>query len=90
MGDGKILSVNVGQRRRVGFGTSGIAKRPVAGSVAVAVPGAGRSGLAGDFIGDARDHGGADRAVYAHAREDLDRWESTSGRRSPTGGSART
>ena len=47
---------------------------PVAAAVDVAVPGRGRSGLAGDRIGNGRDHGGNDQAVYAYAREDLDEW----------------
>ncbi|HSS03331.1 MAG TPA: MOSC domain-containing protein [Kofleriaceae bacterium] len=32
------------------------------------------SGLVGDAICDRRHHGGDDQAVYAYAREDLDRW----------------
>lgn len=46
-----------------------IDKRPVTGPVPV-----GRLGLAGDEVGDPRYHGGADQAVYAFAREDLDAW----------------
>ncbi|MFD0888693.1 MOSC domain-containing protein, partial [Streptosporangium algeriense] len=38
------------------------------------------SGVAGDVIGDLRDHGGDDQAVYAYAREDLDLWEPELGR----------
>jgi MOSC domain-containing protein YiiM len=32
------------------------------------------SGLAGDDVCNRRHHGGDDQAVYAYAREDLDRW----------------
>lgn len=79
-----VLSVNLG---RVGVDRSkpenltGIDKRPVP-SAAVAAPGprdltgaldgGSRGGLAGDFIGDGRHHGGDAQAVYACAREDLD------------------
>ena len=33
------------------------------------------SGVVGDSIGNAKFHGGDDQAVYAYAREDLDRWQ---------------
>ena len=42
--------------------------------------GQGFSGVAGDFIGSGRHHGGADQAVYAFAREELDHWERELGR----------
>jgi MOSC domain-containing protein YiiM len=81
---GSVRSVNLG-RRAVDRGKpgnlTGIDKRPVP-SAAVAAPGPradtrafapdARSGLAGDFIGDGRHHGGDLQAVYACAREDLD------------------
>jgi MOSC domain-containing protein YiiM len=58
---------------------TGIDKRPASGPVAVSAPGlregGAGSGLAGDTIGDRESHGGDDQAVYAYAREDLDRWE---------------
>jgi MOSC domain-containing protein YiiM len=59
---------------------TGIDKRPVEGPVSVTAPGPRASGnasgsaLAGDVIGDRKHHGGDDQAVYAYAREDLDRW----------------
>lgn len=65
-------------------GMTGIDKRPVAGPVEVRAPGPRRgglgSGLVGDYIGDSRHHGGDRQAVYAFAREDLDRWEPELGR----------
>ncbi|MEX3103713.1 MOSC domain-containing protein [Streptomyces sp. V2] len=84
----KILSVNLGRLAAVPYtdqpqGLTGIDKRPVAGPVRVAAPGAkgtGGSGLAGDEIADLRHHGGDDQAVYAVAREDLDAWERALGR----------
>ena len=82
-----VRSVNVGQARRVAAksGLTGIDKRSADGPVQVAAPGAGRSGLAGDTICDTAHHGGADQAVYAYAREDLDRWEAGLGRPLPAG-----
>ncbi|MFF8842456.1 MOSC domain-containing protein [Streptomyces sp. NPDC015127] len=77
----KLLSVNVGRLTSVDYadtGTTGIDKRPAEGAVRVSDPGRkgeGGSGVAGDAISDLRHHGGTDQAVYAFAREDLDRWE---------------
>lgn len=42
-------------------------------------------GLEGDAVADLEDHGGIDQAVYAFAREDLDRWSSELGRELPNG-----
>jgi MOSC domain-containing protein YiiM len=76
-----VLSVNAGSARTTSIssvGATAIDKRPVAGRVAVSAPGprgVGRSGLAGDTTCDVRHHGGDDQALYAFAREDLDRWE---------------
>jgi MOSC domain-containing protein YiiM len=59
--------------------TTGIDKRPVGRAVEVRDPGPKTtglgSGLIGDFIGDGNHHGGAEQAVYAYAREDLDDWQ---------------
>jgi MOSC domain-containing protein YiiM len=69
--------------------TTGIDKRPVTRQVEVRDPGPKTSGLGsglvGDFIGDGRHHGGADQAVYAFAREDLDDWERRLNRELPNG-----
>jgi MOSC domain-containing protein YiiM len=76
----KLLSVNVGRPRPnpwKGLHATGIDKRPVGGPVAVIAPGpkgTGMVGLAGDRVYDVKHHGGCDQAVYAYAREDLDRW----------------
>ena len=75
-----IRSVNVadpsaGQR-------TGIDKLPVA-SIEVFAPAPGHgngSGVAGDHVGNAKHHGGADKAVYAYAREELDVWAQELGR----------
>ncbi|WP_431937315.1 MOSC domain-containing protein [Micromonospora sp. RP3T] len=82
----KVLSVNVGRPRPnpwKGIASTGIDKRPVDGPVAVSAPGpkgAGEVGLAGDRVYDVAHHGGTDQAVYAYAREDLDRWQVELGR----------
>ncbi len=82
----QVLSVNVGKPRPnpwKGLSATGIDKRPAGGPVAVAAPGpkgTGMVGLAGDRVYDVKHHGGPDQAVYAYAREDLDRWEAELGR----------
>ncbi len=75
-----IRSVNVGAPRD-GIGargrTTAIDKRPVA-SVEVCDPGPKRGGLGSGVLGDdvvsRKHHGGSRQAVYAVAREELDRW----------------
>ena len=82
----RVISVNVGRPQPnpwKGIGATGIDKRPVDGRVAVTAPGpkgTGAVGLAGDRVYDVAHHGGADQAVYAYAREDLDHWEAELGR----------
>ncbi|MFI5836840.1 MOSC domain-containing protein [Micromonospora sp. NPDC051300] len=82
----RVLSVNVGRPQPnpwKGIGATGIDKRPVEGPVSVTAPGpkgTGEVGLAGDRVYDVAHHGGADQAVYAYAREDLDRWQAELGR----------
>lgn len=86
-----VLSVNTGSRTdtdHAEIGHTGIGKRPVRGPVPVREPGPrgeGGSGLVGDHISDLRHHGGTDQAVYAYAREDLDRWAAELGRELPPG-----
>jgi MOSC domain-containing protein YiiM len=77
----KVLAINVGRPRANPWNrvaTTGIDKRPVAGPVGVRAPtvrGTGEVGLAGDRAHDGKHHGGPDQAVYAYAREDLERWQ---------------
>jgi MOSC domain-containing protein YiiM len=52
------------------LGHTAIDKQPVPDGVLF-----GEVGLAGDEQADTKYHGGRDKAVYAFAREDLDRWE---------------
>lgn len=76
---GRLLSVNVGAVREFDYhgrrAKSAIWKRPVAGRVRVQ-----GVNLQGDDQADRAVHGGADKAVYAYAVEDLKWWESQIGR----------
>lgn len=67
---------------------SGIRKQPVE-RIAVRDPGPKRgglgSGVVGDAIGSRKHHGGSTQAVYAFAREELDRWAFELGRELPDG-----
>ena len=84
-----VLSVNVGspEPRPGRAAPTGFGKEPV-DHIDVADPGPKRrgpsghgfSGVAGDFIGSGRHHGGSDQAVYAIAREELDHWAREIGR----------
>jgi MOSC domain-containing protein YiiM len=67
-----LRSVNVGSPKDAPWATIGrtsIDKHPVTGPVAVDT-----LGVEGDRVSDTKHHGGVDQAVYAFAREDLDRW----------------
>ena len=87
-----VLSVNVGRvmaSEHASASYTGIDKRPVQHPVLVRAPGpkhVGGSGLAGDDVFDLRHHGGNDQAVYAYAREDLDRWAAEFGHPVSSGG----
>src|SRR5690349_10327308 len=85
-------SVNIGRPRLnpdKDVARTGIDKRPVGTPVEVRDPGPKftglGSGVVGDFIGDGRNHGGTDQALYAFAREDLDDWQRRLGRELPNG-----
>jgi MOSC domain-containing protein YiiM len=84
-----VVSVNLAVPRpnpAKDVGITGIDKQPTASPVLIRAPGAmGTSGLAGDQIFDTPHHGGDDQAVYAYAREDLDRWQAELGRDLPGG-----
>ena len=75
-----VQSVNLGRATPAVYlkgRATGIDKRPVDHPVQVSAPGpkhVAGSGLAGDDVCNRRHHGGNDQAVYAYAREDLDRW----------------
>ena len=53
---------------------TGIAKVPVDGPVVV-----GPDGLEGDGVGNTKDHGGPDQAVYLYGVDDYDWWTDTEG-----------
>jgi MOSC domain-containing protein YiiM len=72
-----LRSINVGLPKDAswaGIGRTSIDKQPVAGPVAVHT-----LGVEGDQVSDTEHHGGVDQAVYAFAREDMDRWEKALG-----------
>jgi MOSC domain-containing protein YiiM len=79
-----LRSVNVGQPENGEWAgslkRSAHRKRSLTGPVL-----AHRLGITGDQVADVKDHGGPDMAVYAYAREDLDRWASELGREIPDG-----
>jgi MOSC domain-containing protein YiiM len=73
-----VHSVNLGNRTAASWaevGWSGIDKRPVTHRVELTA-----LGVAGDVVVDSRHHGGADKAVYAYAREDAAWWSAELGR----------
>jgi MOSC domain-containing protein YiiM len=69
----QVISVNTGHGRQARWagriGRTAIDKRSRSGPVTI-----GRLGADGDNQVDKSHHGGADQAVYAYAREDLDWW----------------
>jgi len=79
MSGARVISLNCGSKADLLIGgrpgRTAIDKRPVAGQVAI-----GLLGLAGDESADKAHHGGAEQAVYAYAREDLDWWTERLGR----------
>jgi MOSC domain-containing protein YiiM len=75
---GRLISVNAGRTKAVSWGNlkrSAIDKQPQAGPIRVTT-----LGLVPDEQADQADHGGTEQAVYAYAREDLDRWGTRLGR----------
>lgn len=75
----ELISVNVGKERSVQrkdrLETTGIFKTAVLGPVRILV-----LGLEGDFIGDARHHGGPDQAIYVYGTTDYEWWAGELGR----------
>ncbi len=75
----QLISVNIGKRRSQDKGNeveiTGIYKEPAAGPVLLT-----RLGLAGDFIGDERNHGGPDQAVFIYGAADYAWWSGSLGR----------
>lgn len=82
-----VVSINVGRAAPNPYKdemSTGIDKRPVDGPVQVRAPGPKHgglgSGLVGDFIGDQKNHGGDDQALYVFQQEDLAEWSERLGR----------
>jgi MOSC domain-containing protein YiiM len=79
MSQARVISVNRGPAADLVIGgrpgRTGIDKRPAAGPVLLQA-----LGVDGDTNVDQENHGGADQAVYAYAREDLDWWVEQLGR----------
>ncbi len=74
-----LVSVNVGQARTQSTGRAveitGIYKAPISGQVEIQ-----RLGVADDFIGDIKNHGGPDQAVFIYGEPDYDWWSRELGR----------
>ena len=78
MTTGRLISANAGRTKAVQWGNlkrSAIDKQPQAGPIRVT-----SLGLVSDEQADHADHGGTEQAVYAYAREDLNRWGTRLGR----------
>jgi MOSC domain-containing protein YiiM len=69
----KLMSVNIGKEETLARPNkteqTGIFKRPVDGPVQVT-----REGILEDFIGDKKNHGGPDQAVYVYGWADYEWW----------------
>lgn len=69
----RLISVNVGSEQTQAKGaeleTTGIYKVPTAGAVEITA-----FGVACDFIGDPKNHGGPDQAVYVYGSTDYEWW----------------
>lgn len=79
MEQAQVVAVSAGPARDAAWAgrmkRTAIDKRPVSGRTKV-----GELGLVGDEQADLANHGGADKAVYVYAREDLDFWGARLGR----------
>lgn len=90
-GDSFVVSVQVGapQEWDAKKHLTGIRKMPVE-RIEVADPGererGGRSGVAGDWVGDARHHGGSEQAVYVVDAAELQHWAQQLGKELTPGG----
>lgn len=88
--DPRVRSVNLAHPQPDPGGAervSGIDKRPVE-ALELFAPGPSYGdgpGVVGDTVGDVEHHGGAQKAVYAAAREELDHWADELGREMPDG-----
>ena len=81
----RVRSTNVARPKPAGGRAkrlTGIDKQPVA-QIEVFEPGPSYGdggGVVGDLVGDSAHHGGAQKAVYAYGRAELDHWQDELGR----------
>lgn len=75
----KLISINIGQKQTLQSGEkteiTGIFKNPVSGSVRITP-----LGIAEDFVGSPKHHGGPDQAVYVYGAKDYEWWSQELGR----------
>lgn len=75
----QLISINIGSEQTLARPNkteqTGIFKQPVSGPVEIST-----LGLPGDFIGDAKNHGGPDQAVYLYGWDDYQWWAAQLGR----------
>ncbi len=75
----ELLNVNIGRKQTQpkgdGLETTGIYKRPTGEPVQIT-----RLGIREDFIGDQKNHGGPDQALYIYGQPDYDWWSTRLGR----------
>ena len=80
----RIVSVNVGAERTQAKGAeleiTGIYKLPAVGPVQITP-----AGIEQDFIGDHKNHGGPDQAVYVYGTADYDWWSQKLGKKLDAG-----
>lgn len=75
----KLLSINTGQKQahqnKGREEITGIYKAPIQGNVPITA-----LGIADDFIGDHKNHGGVDQALYIYTEADYKWWEAELGK----------
>lgn len=75
----KLMTINIGREQTLArpgkTEQTGIFKHPVSGPVQVT-----SKGIPGDFIGDTKNHGGPDQAIYIYGWADYEWWQNELGR----------
>ena len=75
----QLTSINIGQKQTLQSGDrseiTGIFKQPVSGPIQITT-----FGIAEDFIGSPKHHGGPDQAVYVYGTKDYEWWSTELGR----------
>ncbi len=74
----KLMTINIGKEQTLArpgkTEQTGIFKHPVSGPVQVT-----SEGIPGDFIGDTKNHGGPDQAIYIYGWADYEWWQNELG-----------